>query len=71
MYFSLKEQNLLLIQCIFHQSTVDQESFVAKKIRTFDNVRKLITQTLLHMEIFTVGIFTVYNAHVMLWCYSV
>ena len=31
-----------------------------------DDVRKLITLTLLHIEIFTVEIFMIYNAHVTL-----
>ena len=41
--------------------TIDWESFIVKKVRTLDDVQKLIRLTLLHIEIFTVGIFTVYK----------
>ena len=46
--------------------TLDMESFVVKKVRMLDDVRKLIALTLLHIEIFTVEIFMVYNARVTL-----
>ena len=44
--------------------------FHCKKVQILDDVCKLITLTLLHIEIFTVGIVTVYNARATLLRYS-
>ena len=49
----------------YHRS----EMFHCKKVQILDNVSKLITLTLSHIEIFTVGIVTVYNAHATSLCY--
>ena len=66
-YVSTNEHNLFdILTGKKNINTVDWESFVVKKIRTLDDVRKLITRTLLHIETFTV-----YNACATWWCYSV